>query len=119
MRPYDTDTGHPLGLPTVGFRVVLSAPTGGDQPEVEAERKAFIVLIDQEPDVGAVNDPRTVVEALRKRTMNPVEIRQFDRLNAQLDSNDRARADQKRQLLRAEIETAALLANLSEGRNGI
>jgi formylglycine-generating enzyme required for sulfatase activity len=115
MRPYDTDTGRPLGLPTVGFRLVLSAPTGGDQPEVQAERKAFSMLIDQEPDVGAVNDPRSLVEALRKQTMNPIELRQFDRLTAQLDSNERARADQKRQLLRAEIETAALLANFVRG----
>jgi formylglycine-generating enzyme required for sulfatase activity len=111
MPPYNTDTGQPLGLPTVGFRVVLSAPTGGDEREVQAERKAFGDLIEQDPDVGALNDPRKLVEALRKQTADVSEIRQFNQLEAQLDSNERARADQKRDLVRAEIETAALLGN--------
>lgn len=111
MRPYDTDTGRPLRLPTVGFRVVLSAPTGGDIPEVEAERQAFASLITQRTEVLESDDPRRLVAALGKDVANPLEARELAQLDAKLASNERARADQDREVLRAEIEAATVLAN--------
>jgi formylglycine-generating enzyme required for sulfatase activity len=111
MRPFDTETGRPLRLPTVGFRVVLSAPTGGDIPEVEAERQAFGNLITQHAAAFETEDASKLVEAMRKDATNPMETRALDQLDAKLASNERTRADQDRAVLRAEIEAAATIAS--------
>jgi formylglycine-generating enzyme required for sulfatase activity len=113
MLPYDTVTGKPTRTPTAGFRVVLSAPTSGDEPEVRAEQSAFDRLVNQSTPTGTAGDPHTLVEAMRNQTKNgvPVEARALDQLDAELASNERARTDQDRDALRAEIEAATVMAN--------
>jgi hypothetical protein len=111
MRPFDPATGQPTRTPTVGFRLVLSAPTGGSAPEVEAERQAFELLSQQHTQALNSDDPRKLVGLMRNDATNPTELGALDRLDASLASNDRARADQDRYTLRVEIEAAATMAN--------
>ena len=113
MLPYDPATNQPTRMVTVGFRVVLSAPAAGNAAEAAAERTAFNNLIAQRDAVTATNDPRQLVDALRKEVRNglPLDVRAFDLLDAGLASIDRARADEDRVALRAKLEAATVMAN--------
>jgi formylglycine-generating enzyme required for sulfatase activity len=111
MRPFDAQADHPMRSPTVGFRLVLSAPTSGDIPEVEAERREFASLAEQNAATAQIDDPRQLVAAMRKTATNPLEQRAFDQLDARLAAAEVARGDQNRDTLRAEVEAATVMAN--------
>jgi Sulfatase-modifying factor enzyme 1 len=110
MRPFDPDKHQPTRLPTAGFRLVLSAPTSGDIQEAEAERNSFGALARSHSEALAGNDPHALLGALRKEWTDPTLGRELDQLDASLVSIERAQSDQDRVALRAEIETAAVMA---------
>ena len=110
MRPFDPDKHQATRLPTAGFRLVLSAPTSGDIQEAEAERNSFGALARSHSEALAGNDPHALLGALRKEWTDPTLGRELDQLDASSSSIDRAQSDQDRVALRAEIETAAVMA---------
>jgi len=106
--PFDAATGEATTLPTMGFRLVLSAPTVGDLPEVERARAAFADVSDARQ--GTVDDPRATIAALREQTADDALRQGLDRLSARLASDARARADAANVALVAQLEAGVLLA---------
>ena len=87
--PFDAATGEPTRLPTMGFRLALSAPAAGSLPEVEQARGAFAGLSGER--TRAADDPRTAVALLREGTADEALRGALDRLSARLTSDERAR----------------------------
>ena len=106
--PFDAATGEATKLPTMGFRLVVSAPAVGDLPEVERARAAFAEVSGARQ--GAVDDPRAVIAALREQTGDEGLRQGLDRLSARLASDERARADAGRVALLSQLEAGVLLA---------
>ena len=106
--PFDAATGEATRLPTMGFRLVLSATAVADLPEVERARAAFA-------DVSgarqlAADDPRATLAAIREQTADESLRQSLDRLSARLASDQRERADAANVALLAQLEAGALLA---------
>jgi hypothetical protein len=111
IRPYNPTTKEATRLPTLGFRVVLSAPTIGSLQEAQDAQAAFDRL--RRAHEAAANDPRALIAALRDSTTEQKLREGLDRLAAQLDSDDRARADAARIALGAQLEAATVLAHFT------
>lgn len=108
MPPFDPATGEPTRLPTTGFRLVLSAPSVADLPEVERARAAFADVSGARQQ--AAGDPRATIALLREQTADEALRQGLDRLGARLASDERERGDQANVALRAQLEAAILLA---------
>lgn len=106
--PYDATTGEATKLPTVGFRLVLSAPAVGDLPEVERARTAFAEVSGAQQQ--AADDPRATIAALREQTADEGLRGGLDRLAARLASDQRERTDAANVALLAQLEAGVLLA---------
>lgn len=106
--PFDAATGEPTRLPTLGFRLVLSAPAVGDLPEVERARAAFAEVSGARQQ--AADDPRATIAALREQTADEGLRQGLDRLTAQLASDQRERMDAANVALLAQLEAGVLLA---------
>ena len=106
--PYDPATGEPTKLPTMGFRLVLSAPAAGSLPEVERARVAFAEVSGARQQ--AADDPRATIALLREQTPDEALRGGLDRLSARLASDQRERTDLARTALAAQLEAATVLA---------
>lgn len=106
--PFDAATGEPTRLPTMGFRLVLSAPAVGDLPEVERARAAFAEVSGAHQQ--AADDPRATIAGLREQTADEGLRQGLDRLAAQLASDQRERLDAANVALLAQLEAGVLLA---------
>ncbi len=105
--PFDAATGEATTLPTMGFRLALSAPTVGDLPEVERARAEFAELSGARQQ--AADDPRATIAALREQTADDTLRQGLDRLSAQLASAQRERMDAATVALVAQLEAGVLL----------
>ena len=105
--PFDAATGEPTTLPTIGFRLLLSAPTVGDLPEVERARAEFDAVSGARQQ--AADDPRATIAALREATADDALRQGLDRLSARLTSDARARSDAANVALVAQLEAGVLL----------
>ena len=106
--PFDAATGEPTQLPTVGFRLMLSATAVGDLPEVERARAAFAEVSGARQQ--AADDPRTTLAAIREQTADEGLRQSLDRLSARLASDRRERTDAAGVALLAQLEAGVLLA---------
>ena len=106
--PFDSATGEPTRLPTMGFRLVLSAPAAGSLPEVEQARAEFAEVSGTRQQNA--DDPRATITALREQTGDEALRQGLDRLSARLASDARARADAATVALIAQLEAGGLLA---------
>ncbi len=106
--PYDAITNEPTRLPTMGFRVVLSAPAAGSLAEVERARAAFAAVTGQRQQAG--EDSRAALALLRESTADEGLRGALDRLSARLTSDERARADLAATALSAQLEAGIVLA---------
>ncbi len=106
--PFDAATGEPTRLPTMGFRLVLSAPAAGSLPEVEAARAEFAALSGER--TRAADDPRAAIALLREGTADEALRGALDRLSARLTSDERARADLAATALAAQLEAGVVMA---------
>lgn len=111
IRPYDPQTNAPTRLHTLGFRLVLSAPSVGSLQEAEAARKDFVKEQQLRPQIDAGDDPRAMIDKLHALATDPALRGGLERLAAGLASQDRARHDRDSWALGAEIEAAAVMAN--------
>ncbi len=108
ISPFDSTTGEPTRLPTMGFRLVLSAPAVGDLPEVERARAAFADVSGARQQ--AVDDPQVILKAIREQTGDEGLRQGLDRLSARLAINERERLDAAGVALLAQLEAGVLLA---------
>lgn len=106
--PFDATTGEPTRLPTMGFRLVISAPAVGDLPEVERARAEFAEVSGARQQEPA--DPRAQIAALREQTGDESLRQGLDRLTARLAIDARARNDAANVALLAQLQTGVLLA---------
>ena len=106
--PFDATTGEPTRLPTMGFRLALSAPSAGTLPEVEQARAAFAALSGER--TRTADDPRAAIALLREGTADEALRGALDRLSARLTSDERARADLAATALAAQLEAGVVLA---------
>ncbi len=106
--PFDAATGEPTRLPTMGFRLVLSAPAVGDLPEVEHARTDFAEVSGARQQ--AVDNLQIMIAALREQTADEGLRRGLDQLSARLSSDQRERMDAANVALLAQLEAGVLLA---------
>ncbi len=106
--PFDAATGEPTRLPTMGFRLALSATAVGDLPEVERARAAFATVSGARQQVE--DDPRATLAAIREQTTDEGLRQALDRLSARLASDQRERADAANVALLSQLEAGVLLA---------
>jgi hypothetical protein len=106
--PFDAATGEATRLPTMGFRLALSAPAVGDLPEVERARAAFAEVSGARQQ--AVDDPQVMLKAVREQTADEGLRQSLDRLSARLAINERERLDAATLALLAQLEAGVLLA---------
>jgi formylglycine-generating enzyme required for sulfatase activity len=102
--PYDTAKNAPTRLGFVGFRVMLSAVSGGGLQDVATLRQAFAAL-----QGGDGDDPKSQLTQLKQLTPDPSLRRALDVFGAQLAADERARADAARQTVRADLNAASAL----------
>ena len=106
--PFDAATGEPTTLPTMGFRLVLSAPAAADLPEVERARASFAEVSGARQQTA--DDPRATIAALREQTADEGLRQGLERLSARLASDARERTDAANVALLAQLEAGVLLA---------
>jgi hypothetical protein len=112
LPPYDPRTGTPTRRPQVGLRVVLAVTATTSLPQTERLREAF-TRESQARDTQARNaaeDPRQALALLRERTPDAATQAALQRVEAQLSTDTRARADAQRQTARAQFEAMSVLA---------
>jgi formylglycine-generating enzyme required for sulfatase activity len=105
--PFDAATGQPTALPVMGLRLVIAAPATRTLPRGEALARAF----DAEARARdrALAEPRAALELLRRTAPDERTRLGVARVEAALATAERARADEARAVLRAQIEAAAVL----------
>jgi hypothetical protein len=105
--PFDPATGRPTALPTMGLRLVIAASATRTLPRGEALARAF----DAEARARdqALAEPRAALDLLRRQAPDPRLQLGIARVEAALATAERARADEARAVLRAQIEAAAVL----------
>jgi hypothetical protein len=109
LPPFDPRTNAPNRLSTVGFRLVLSAPTVGNLVETEQANQNFkTVLAGQD---NAPDDPAQLIATLRDALTSEPLRHDLDLISAKLASADRNRADEERTAMLAQLEAASVMAN--------
>ena len=108
MPPFDPATNDATRLRTVGFRLVISAPTvDGLQDTTKAEEQFDAIRHQGEQ---AADDPGRLIALLREQSADDAIKQGLDRVAAALASADRARTDSARVALGAQLEAGSVLA---------
>ncbi|WP_244459581.1 formylglycine-generating enzyme family protein [Roseomonas fluvialis] len=105
--PYDATDGQPTRLASVGFRVALAAHVTTSLRRAEALNRAFEA--ESRASGTEAENARRQIAALREGA-DPRLRQGLDRLEAGLMAAERARLEQERAGLRAQLEGAAVLA---------
>jgi hypothetical protein len=110
--PFDASTGQATRTPQVGFRLALSVTATTSVPQTEAVRHAFEVEAssNQADARRSAEDPQAALALLRRGVSDRAQQAAISRVEAQLASDARARGEQQREVVRAQIETLASLA---------
>ena len=111
IRPFDPQTNAPTKLSTLGFRLVLAAPSVGSLRETEQVQAAFATELGRRQQIADSDDPRVLLDQLRQTTSDETAKRALDRLSAKLASDERARSDQAAWAMGAEMEGATVMAH--------
>lgn len=115
---YDPNTNQPTHLATMGFRVVVSAPTLGNLQETNQASNEFNQLIQKSQKVTA--NTHQLIEKLKKQTTEASLKAGLEQITTQLDQDARARNDSLAMTMRAQIEAASSLAvNIWENQHTI
>jgi formylglycine-generating enzyme required for sulfatase activity len=105
--PYDTTTGEPTRLASIGFRLAIAAPATTSLPRAEALGRAFEA--ESRARDAAAEAPRGVIDILRRDAADPRLRDGLDRLEASLRAGERQRTEQEQARLAAQQEAAAVL----------
>jgi formylglycine-generating enzyme required for sulfatase activity len=114
--PFDASDGQPTRLASVGFRVVLAAHVTTSLRRAEALNRAFEA--ESRATGTEAETARRQIAAMREGA-DPRLRQGLDRLEAGLMAAERARVEQERAGIRAQLEGAAVLgrsAGLSQRR---
>jgi formylglycine-generating enzyme required for sulfatase activity len=114
--PFDATDGQPTRLASVGFRVVLAAHVTTSLRRAEALNRAFEA--ESRATGNEAETARRQIAAMREGA-DPRLRQGLDRLEAGLMAAERARVEQERAGIRAQLEGAAVLgrsAGLSQRR---
>jgi formylglycine-generating enzyme required for sulfatase activity len=118
--PISRQTGEPLRLATVGFRVVLTRETVADDAAARRLTEEFEAQARARDTTLEADDPSKLIEALRRDAPDEQVRAGLARLEAQLQSDRRARRDQEGVSLQSRIEGSVYLARqLAAGQNQI
>jgi len=104
---YDSNSNKPTTLATMGFRVVIAAPTLGSLQETTQAETQFTDLLQKAENVSS--DTHQLINNLKNQTTEASTKAGLDRISAQLDSDARARIDAQAATMRAQIEAASAL----------
>jgi formylglycine-generating enzyme required for sulfatase activity len=112
MPPFDASTGRATRTPQVGFRLALSVTATTSVPQTEAVKRAFAAEASshQADAQRSAEDPQAALALLRRGVSDPAQQAAIRRVEAQLATDSRARGEQQREVVRAQIETLASLA---------
>jgi hypothetical protein len=105
--PFDATDGQPTRLASVGFRVALAAHVTTSLRRAEALNRAFEA--ESRASGTEAENARRQIAALREGA-DPRLRQGLDRLEAGLMAAERARLEQERAGIRAQLEGAAVLA---------
>lgn len=105
--PYDATDGQPTRLASVGFRVALAAHVTTSLRRAEALNRAFEA--ESRASGTEAENARRQIAAMREGA-DPRLRQGLDRLEAGLMAAERARLEQERAGIRAQLEGAAVLA---------
>jgi formylglycine-generating enzyme required for sulfatase activity len=105
--PFDAATGQPTALPVMGLRLAIGAPATRTLARGEALSRAFEA--EARARDRALAEPRAALELLRRMAPDDRTRLGVARVEAALATAERARADEARAVLRAQIEAAAVL----------
>jgi predicted nucleic acid-binding protein len=105
--PHDASTGEPTRLPSIGFRLAIAAPATTSLPRAEAIARAFEA--ESRARDAAAEAPRGLIDILRRDAADPRLRDGLDRLEASLRTAERARAEEERARLAAQLEAAAVI----------
>jgi len=111
IQPYDPQTNAPTKLSTLGFRLILSAPSVGSLRETEQVQAAFSTELGRKQQIAESDDPRLLLDQLHQTISDESVRRGLDRLAAKLASDERARTDQAVWALGAQIEASTVMAH--------
>lgn len=115
---YDQNTNQPTHLATMGFRVVISAPTLGSLQETNQASSEFDQLLQKSQKVTA--NTHQLIDKLKKQTTEASLKAGLEQISTQLDQDARARNDFLAATMRAQIEAASALAlNIWENQHTI
>ncbi len=107
MPPYNPTDGEPTRLASVGFRVALAAPVTTSLHRADALNRAFEA--ESRASGTEAENARRQIAAMRQGADAPLR-QNLDRLEAGLMAAERARLEQERAGIRAQLEGAAVLA---------
>ncbi|MCO6417508.1 formylglycine-generating enzyme family protein [Siccirubricoccus sp. KC 17139] len=112
MPPFDATTGRATRTPQAGFRLVLSVTATTSLAQTEEVKRAFLAEANsRQQDVArSADDPQAALALLRRTVQDPAQQAAIRRVEAQLASDARARGEQQREIVRAQIESLAGLA---------
>jgi hypothetical protein len=112
LPPFDASTGRATRTPQVGFRLALSVTATTSVPQTEAVKRAFAAEASsrQADAQRSAEDPQAALALLRRGVSDPAQQAAIRRVEAQLATDSRARGEQQREVVRAQIETLASLA---------
>ncbi|CAI3936122.1 formylglycine-generating enzyme family protein [Commensalibacter communis] len=105
---YDANSNQPTKLATMGFRVVIAAPSLGSLQETNQAQSQFAELLQKSENISS--DTHQLINNLKNQTTDATTKAGLDRIGAQLDSDARARNDAQTATMRAQIEASAALA---------
>ncbi len=108
--PFDTDSGEPTRIGTVGFRFVLAAPAQGSLADTATLRGAFEAETTARERANTQDDPAALIAALRRDQNDPGTQTALDRIGAAYARETRDRADRARLAARAQVQAAAVLS---------
>ncbi len=115
---YDQNTNQPTHLATMGFRVVISAPTLGSLQEINQVSSEFNQLILNSQKV--TENIHQLIDKLKKQTTEASVKAGLEQISTQLNQDARARNDSMAAIMRAQIEAASSLAmNIWENQHTI
>jgi formylglycine-generating enzyme required for sulfatase activity len=106
--PYDTSTGQPTRLATMGFRLVIAADSLSSLSDTQAAEDQFTKVSGLAAQ--AADDPQHTIHRLQQETQKNGALRQgLDQLAGQLAEARRNQVDAARDALLAQLQAAAIL----------
>lgn len=114
LPPFNAQTKQATRRPQVGFRVAISVAATTSLPQTQELRSAFArEMQDRQSAVGSEGDPQAALGLLRRNVTDPGLQVAIQRIEAQLAADRRARNDQRREVVRAQLESMAAVSYTS------